>query len=86
MLAAAHAIANIIPEEALASDYIVPSVFDQAVVKAVAQAVQDAFEQAWFFRAFLKTVCHAVECHINAVVNKMKTGFFKYLRRHVLPA
>jgi malate dehydrogenase (oxaloacetate-decarboxylating) len=38
-LAAAHAIAGIIPEDHLTEDYIVPSVFDRRVVRAVAQAV-----------------------------------------------
>jgi len=38
-LAAAYAIANVIPEEALQPDYIIPSVFDENVVPAVAKAV-----------------------------------------------
>jgi malate dehydrogenase (oxaloacetate-decarboxylating) len=38
-LAAAHAIAGIIPEDHLSEDYIVPSVFDRRVVRAVARAV-----------------------------------------------
>jgi malate dehydrogenase (oxaloacetate-decarboxylating) len=38
-LAAAHAIANVIPEDHLSEDYIVPSVFDRRVVRAVARAV-----------------------------------------------
>ncbi|GAG76665.1 unnamed protein product, partial [marine sediment metagenome] len=41
-LAAAHAIANTIPKEALSADYIVPSVFDQQVVESVAEAVMQA--------------------------------------------
>lgn len=41
-IAAAHAIANTIPEDALSSDYIVPSVFDSSVVTAVAEAVKQA--------------------------------------------
>jgi malate dehydrogenase (oxaloacetate-decarboxylating) len=41
-LAAAHAIAAIIPEDHLTEDYIVPSVFDRRVVRAVARAVADA--------------------------------------------
>lgn len=41
-VAAAYAIANTIPEEALSSDYIVPSVFDSSVVTAVAEAVKQA--------------------------------------------
>lgn len=39
-LAAAYAIANTIKEENLSPDYIVPSVFDQSVVPAVAEAVK----------------------------------------------
>jgi malate dehydrogenase (oxaloacetate-decarboxylating) len=41
-LAAAQAIANIIPEEHLTEDYIVPSVFDKRIVPAVARAVARA--------------------------------------------
>ena len=39
---AARAIAAIIPEDHLTEDYIVPSVFDKRVVRAVAQAVAHA--------------------------------------------
>ncbi len=41
-LAAAHAIAGIIPDEDLSEDYVVPSVFDRKVVRAVARAVAKA--------------------------------------------
>jgi malate dehydrogenase (oxaloacetate-decarboxylating) len=41
-LAAAHAIAGIIPDDHLTEDYIVPSVFDRRVVRAVARAVARA--------------------------------------------
>lgn len=41
-LAAAHAIANVIPEAALSPDYIVPSVFDPHVATACAEAVAKA--------------------------------------------
>ena len=41
MLAAAHAIAGIIEPEQLSPDYIVPSVFDKRVAKAVSQAVRE---------------------------------------------
>ena len=41
-LAAAHAIAAAISDEELASDYIVPSVFDRSVAPNVAQAVAAA--------------------------------------------
>jgi len=38
-LAAAHAIARVIPEEELHADYIIPSVFDRRVAESVAQTV-----------------------------------------------
>jgi malate dehydrogenase (oxaloacetate-decarboxylating) len=45
-LAAAHAIAEIIPEDHLSEDYVVPSVFDRKVVRAVARAVAEAARQS----------------------------------------
>ena len=41
-LAAAEAIANIIPDNELSPDYIVPGPFDKRVVEAVSKAVGDA--------------------------------------------
>lgn len=41
-LAAAHAIANVIDENTLTPDYIIPSVFDCTVVERVAEAVMQA--------------------------------------------
>jgi malate dehydrogenase (oxaloacetate-decarboxylating) len=41
-IAAAHAVADTIDERSLTPDYIVPSVFDQHVVEAVADAVRRA--------------------------------------------
>jgi len=41
-IAAAHALAEVIPAEELSTDYIVPSVFDRTVAPAVARAVADA--------------------------------------------
>jgi malate dehydrogenase (oxaloacetate-decarboxylating) len=41
-LAAAHAIARVIPEDELHADYIIPSVFNRRVAEAVAEAVADA--------------------------------------------
>ena len=41
-LAAAEAIANVIPEENVSEDYIIPSVFDERVSPAVAEAVAEA--------------------------------------------
>ncbi|GCF93258.1 malate dehydrogenase [Enterococcus florum] len=40
-LTAAHAIADAVPEERLASDYIIPSVFDKAVVDAITLKVAE---------------------------------------------
>ena len=45
-LAAAQAIASIIPDEHLSEDYIIPSVFDRRVVRAVARAVAEAARQS----------------------------------------
>jgi len=39
-VAAAHAIANLIPEDKLCENYIIPSVFDEGVAYAVADAVE----------------------------------------------
>ncbi len=41
-IAAAYAIANVIPKEALSPDYIIPSVFDPHVATACAEAVKEA--------------------------------------------
>ena len=41
-LAAAHAIARVIPEDELHPDYIIPSVFNRHVAESVAQAIADA--------------------------------------------
>jgi malate dehydrogenase (oxaloacetate-decarboxylating) len=45
-LAAARAIAGVIPEESLAEDYIVPSVFDERVAPAVAETVAQAAKES----------------------------------------
>src|SRR5271169_1475887 len=45
-LAAARAIAGVIPEDHLSEDYIVPSVFDKRVVRAVARAVARAAHES----------------------------------------
>ena len=42
LIAAADAIANAIDEDELSSEYIIPSVFNRKVVKAVARAVKAA--------------------------------------------
>jgi malate dehydrogenase (oxaloacetate-decarboxylating) len=41
-LAAAHALARIIPENELTEDYIIPKAFDPRVATAVAEAVAKA--------------------------------------------
>jgi len=41
-LAAAHAIARVIPDDELHADYIIPSVFNRRVAESVAEAVADA--------------------------------------------
>jgi malate dehydrogenase (oxaloacetate-decarboxylating) len=41
-LAAAEAIANVVPEDSVSEDYIIPSVFDERVAPAVAEAVAEA--------------------------------------------
>jgi malate dehydrogenase (oxaloacetate-decarboxylating) len=44
-LAAARAIAAVVPEDHLTEDYVVPSFFDRAVVRAVAHAVAKAAQE-----------------------------------------
>ncbi len=44
-MAAAYAIANVISDEALSEDYIIPAAFDERVTKAVAKAVAEAAVQ-----------------------------------------
>jgi malate dehydrogenase (oxaloacetate-decarboxylating) len=44
-LAAARAIADVIPEESLSEDYVIPSVFDERVVPAVAETVAQAAKE-----------------------------------------
>lgn len=45
-LAAAYAIAHVIPDESLSPDYIIPSVFDASVVPAVSEAVRKAARES----------------------------------------
>jgi malate dehydrogenase (oxaloacetate-decarboxylating) len=45
-LAAASAIADVIPEETLSEDYVVPSVFDERVAPAVAETVAEAAKKS----------------------------------------
>jgi len=41
-IAAAHALADLVPAEELGADYIIPKAFDPRVAKAVAAAVAEA--------------------------------------------
>jgi malate dehydrogenase (oxaloacetate-decarboxylating) len=54
--AAAHAIASVIPPEELNEEYIIPSVFNKAVVPAVTQAVIEAAVRTGVARREPKTV------------------------------
>ncbi|MCI5578521.1 MAG: NAD-dependent malic enzyme [Oscillospiraceae bacterium] len=45
-LAAAHAIAALVPEDKLSPDYIIPSALDQSVAQAVADAVADEWNRS----------------------------------------
>ncbi len=49
-LAAAEAIAGVIPEENLSEDYIIPSVFDERVAPAVAEAVGERAKESGMAR------------------------------------
>ena len=52
-VAAAYAIANLIPEEELSPEYIIPNPFDKRVVKAVADAVAEAARKTGVARMVL---------------------------------
>ena len=45
-LAAARALAEVIPEENLSPDYVIPSVFDERIVPAMAKAVEEAARES----------------------------------------
>jgi malate dehydrogenase (oxaloacetate-decarboxylating) len=49
-LAAAEAIAAVIPEEEIAEDYIIPSVFDERVAPTVAEAVAEKAKESGMAR------------------------------------
>jgi malate dehydrogenase (oxaloacetate-decarboxylating) len=53
-LAAAHAIADVIPDPELSEEYIIPSVFDRRVAEAVAYAVSEEARRAGIARADLE--------------------------------
>jgi malate dehydrogenase (oxaloacetate-decarboxylating) len=54
-LAAAHGIANVVTDEDLSEDYIIPSVFDRAVAPAVAEAVVEEARRAGIARVSEET-------------------------------
>jgi malate dehydrogenase (oxaloacetate-decarboxylating) len=49
-IAAAEAIADVIPDENVSEDYIIPSVFDERVAPAVAEAVAEAARESGMAR------------------------------------
>ncbi len=53
-VAAAYAIANLIPEDQLTPEYVIPDPFNQGVVKEVAKSVADAAEKAGLARKSLQ--------------------------------
>jgi len=53
-LAAAEAIAGVIPEESLSEDYLIPSVFDERVAPAVAETVAEAAKEDGMARRISK--------------------------------
>ncbi|CAN5881320.1 malate oxidoreductase [soil metagenome] len=55
-LAAARGIAEVIPEENLSEDYIIPSVFDERVVPTVAEAVAEAGKESGMARQIQEQV------------------------------
>jgi malate dehydrogenase (oxaloacetate-decarboxylating) len=54
-LAAAHGIANVVTDEDLSEDYIIPSVFDRDVAPAVAEAVVEEARRAGIARVSEET-------------------------------
>ena len=54
MLAAAYALADVIPEEDLSEDYIIPSVFDERIVPTMAEAVAEAARNSGVARTSLE--------------------------------
>ena len=55
-LAAARALAEVITEDDLSEDYVIPSVFDERVVPAMADAVKEAAHKSEEARAHLEKV------------------------------
>jgi malate dehydrogenase (oxaloacetate-decarboxylating) len=57
-LVAAHAIADVIPESELSEDYIIPSVFNFDVVRAVASSVAEEAKRSGVVRDEALTASH----------------------------
>jgi malate dehydrogenase (oxaloacetate-decarboxylating) len=55
-LAAARALAEVIPEEDLSEDYVIPSVFDERIVPTMAKAVKEAAHKSEEARVHLEKV------------------------------
>jgi len=55
LLSAAHAIAGVIGDDEVLSDYVIPSVFDKRVVEAVRRAVANAAADSDVARKRMKT-------------------------------
>jgi malate dehydrogenase (oxaloacetate-decarboxylating) len=64
-LAAAHGIANVIPDSELSEDYIIPSVFNRDVADAVASAVAEEARRAGVVRGSDTGVHAAVPAEIR---------------------
>jgi malate dehydrogenase (oxaloacetate-decarboxylating) len=54
-LAAAHAIADVVGREELSEDYLMPSVFDRRVARAVAGAVTESAQRTGLAGRIVKT-------------------------------
>ena len=54
MLAASRALAEVIPEEDLSEDYVIPSVFDERIVPTMAEAVAEAARESGAARSSLE--------------------------------
>ncbi|HZC19662.1 MAG TPA: malic enzyme-like NAD(P)-binding protein, partial [Rubrobacteraceae bacterium] len=53
-LAAAYALADVIPEEDLSEDYVIPSLFDERIVPTMAEAVEKAAHDSGVARPYLE--------------------------------
>ncbi len=64
ILAAAHALSKVIPDDCLTEEYIIPSVFDKNVVPAVAKAVAQAAQNSGVARRILKHEESAIDSEL----------------------